>query len=340
MNGLRQVSQETRQYNKDGARAEFNAKMEALVAKISALTGDDQANFQEYFSTLYNKYLAIYELTSEQKTVTLSEAEQKLVDEYIDILEKYFAVYGSMYYLLQSGYEVPDELYPVLYAFYARASELRSALKATLSEDALLTMYTTEYDIGSLKYTLEGAYYRMDSVTTSVLTSMSAVVSNGDGTVRYATYWELYNSNGIKEFLSDNVYVLYYSYFDEGKAVEHADFLAIMAEMREFDTLKMSIVTLFNIDDTFYRAMNRYYETVLEADGVTAVGKIVAAARAYTTYSVSNTEENLSAFVNAVEELKLAYEAVSNADKAYLNDLYTYYVGLAESLQSNGGEAA
>lgn len=325
---------------KDGARAEFNAKMEALVAKISALTGDDQANFQEYFSTLYNKYLAIYELTSEQKTVTLSEAEQKLVDEYIDILEKYFAVYGSMYYLLQSGYEVPDELYPVLYAFYARASELRSALKATLSEDALLTMYTTEYDIGSLKYTLEGAYYRMDSVTTSVLTSMSAVVSNGDGTVRYATYWELYNSNGIKEFLSDNVYVLYYSYFDEGKAVEHADFLAIMAEMREFDTLKMSIVTLLNIDDTFYRAMNRYYETVLEADGVTAVGSIIAAARAYTAYSLSSTEENLSAFVEAVEALKLNYETVSEADKAYLNDMYNYFVNLADSLQSNGGAAA
>ena len=325
---------------KDGARAEFNAKMEALVAKISALTGDDLANFQEYFSTSYNKYLALYELTSEKKTVTLSEEEQKLVDEYIDILEKYFVVYGSIYSILQNGSTVVDEAYPVLYALYARASELRRALMETLGEDALLTMYTTEYDIGSLKYTLEGAYYRLDYVTTSFLTSMSAIVSNGDGTARYETYWWLYNSNGIKEFLSNNVYVLYYSFFDNGEAVEHADFLAIMAEMREFDTFKMSIVMLLNIDDTVYKAMNRYYETVLEESGVTAVGKIVAAARAYTTYSVSNTEENLSAFVNAVEELKLAYEAVSNADKAYLNDLYTYYVGLAESLQSNGGEAA
>ncbi len=325
---------------KDGARAEFNSKMAALSQKISLLEGNDEANFLEYFSKSYNKYFALYELTSEQKSVTLSGEEQALVDEYLDVLEKYFVVYGSIYSIIQSGYTVADEAYPVLYALYARASELRDTLLATLSEDALLAVYTTEYDIGTLKYTLEGAYYRVDSVTASVLTSMSAIVSNGDGTVRYETYWELYNGNGVKELLSDMVYVLYYSFFDDGEAVEHADFLAFMTEMREFDTFKTSVIVLLNIDDTFYKAMARYYETVLTEGGVAAVEDIIAAARAYSTYTVSKTEANRTAFVDAVEELELAYADAADADKTYLDALYTYYVELAESLNQEAAQAA
>ncbi len=325
---------------KDDARAEFNAKMAALSEKISHLVGNDEANFLEYFSTSYNKYLALYELTSEKTSVTLSEEEQKLVDEYIDVLEKYFVVYGSIYSIIQNGYIVADEAYPVLYALYARVSELRSTLLETLGEDAFLTIYTTEYDIGGLKYTLESAYHRVDSVTTSLLTSMSAIVSSGDGKARYETYWELYNGNGIKELLSDMVYVLYYSYFDDGEAVAHADFLGFMTEMREFNTLKMSIVVLLNIDDTFYKSMSRYYETVLTEGGVTVCADLIAAARAYTAYMLGNTAENLTAFVDAVEKLELDYAQASDADKTYLNDLYTYYVELADSLQSTDEEVA
>ncbi len=325
---------------KDGARAEFNDKMAALSQKISLLAGDDQKNFEDYFSTCYNKYFALYELTSEKTTVALSEAEQKLVDEYIDVLEKYFVVYGSIYSVIQNGYTVAEEAYPVLYALYARASELRSTLLETLRDEAYLTIYTTEYDIGTLKYTLEGAYYRADSVTTSVLASLSAIVSNGDGTVRYETYWALYNDNEIKELLSDMVYVLYYSFFDDGEAVTHADILAFMQEMREFDTFKTSIIVLLDIDDTFYKAMNRYYETVLTEGGVTIVTDIIKVAQAHSAYSLSKTEENLSSFVDAVENLKLTYEDVTDADKVYLNDMYNYYVEFANSLQSNSGEAA
>lgn len=325
---------------KDGARAEFNDKMAALSQKISALTGDDEANFSTYFGTLYNKYLALYNLTSEQTNVTLTEDEQKLVDEYIDILEKYFVVYGSIYSIIQSGYTVADEAYPVLYALYARASELRENLLKTLGEKAFLTIYTTEYEIGNLKYTLEGAYFRVDSVTTSVLTSMSAIVSSGDGKARYETYWALYNDNGVKELLSKYVYVLYYSFFDDGKALEPADFVAFMTEMREFTVFKTSVVVLLNIDDTFYKAMNRYYATVLTEGGVTACDDITKAAKAYANYTLSSTEENLALFVEAVEKLELDYTSTSDADKEYLNALYTYYVELAESLQSTDEAAA
>ena len=331
---------------KDGARAEFNTKMAALSQKISALTGDDLTNFETYFRTCYNKYFALYELTSEKTTVTLSEEEQKLVDEYIDIMEKYFVLYGSIYSIIQNGYTVADEAYPVLYALYARASELRSTLMETLGEDTFLSIYTTEYDIGTLKYTLEGAYYRADSVTTSLLTSLSAIVSNGDGTARYETYWTLYNNNGIKELLSDMVYVLYYSYFEDGEAVEHADFLGFITEMGEFDTFKTSVIVLLNIDDTFYKSMSRYYEGLLEEEKITeegaaAMSAIIEAARAYSAYTVSKTEDNLKLFADAVESLKTAYADASEADKTtYLNSMYNYYVELAESLQSTENEAA
>lgn len=325
---------------KEGAREEFNAKMEALSQKIAALTGDDAANFAQYFSNSYNKYFELYELTSAKVTVTLTDEETKLVEEYIDTLEKYFVVYGSIYSIIQNGYTVADEVYPVLYALYARVSELRNTLLATLGEDALLTMYTTEYDISGLKYTLEQAYYLADLVTTSALTSMSAVVYPGDGTVKYTTYWDLYADYGMQEFLSDAAFVLYYAYFDDGEAVEHADFLAVMTRMREFDTFKESIIVLLNIDDTFYKALNRYEATVLTENGVAALTAIINAARAYTTYTLSNTAETLAAFLSAVDAISSEYEKIADADKAYLEGLYTYYVGLADSLRAPAEEAA
>ena len=325
---------------KDGAREEFNTKMEALSQKIAALTGDDATNFQEYFSTSYNKYFELYELTSGKVSVTLTDEEAKLVEEYIDTLEKYFVIYGSIYSIIQSGYTVADEAYPVLYALYARVSELRNTLLATLSEDALLTMYTTEYEISGLKYTLENAYHLADSVTTSVLTSMSAIVYPGDGTAKYATYWDLYVEYGMQEFLSETAFVLYYAYFDDGEAVDHADFLAFMTAMREFDTFKTSIIVLLNIDDTFYKAMDRYEKTVLTENGAAAMTALITAARAYTTYTLGSTEENLNAFTSAVDALRTAYEKVADADKAYLDSLYTYYIGLADALKAPAEEVA
>lgn len=317
---------------KDGATAEFNAKMEALSQKISALTGNDKANFEEYFGESYSKYLKLYELSSGKTSVTLTDEETKLIGEYVKTLEKYFAVYGSIYSIIQNGYTVAEEAYPVLYALYARASELRAELLGMMSEEALPTVYTTEYEISGVKYTLENAYYLADSVTTSVLTGVSAIVSNNDGTARYTTYWELYTSDGMQKLLSDAAYVLYYSFFDDGEPVNHADFIAFMTDMRDFDVFKTSIITLLNIDDTFYKAMERYYKANLTEAGAAECGEIIAAARAYTNYTISKTAENLAAFLSSVETLKTGYESISDADKAQLNELYNYYVGLAETL--------
>ncbi|MBQ9710245.1 MAG: bacterial Ig-like domain-containing protein [Clostridia bacterium] len=324
---------------KNGALEEFNAKMDALSKSIALLEGEDKTNFEEYFTTSYSKYYAIYEITSDKKTVELTEEETKIVNEYLTTINQFFTVYANVYTIIQNGYTVSDDVYPILYALYAHASELRGAILNGGNDAAILSMYATEYEINKLNYSLEKAYYLLDSITTSVLTSMSAIVSNADGTATYATYWDLYKSNGIEKLLSDNAYIFYSAYFTDGKAVEHKDLLAFMNEMRGFDTMKASIVVLLNIDDTFYKALSAYYKNVLTEEGLAVNSELIAAAQAYTTYSISKTEENLVAFTSAMEALKPNYEKLTEADKAYLKDTYDCYAGLLETLKDTAGEA-
>lgn len=327
---------------KDGARDDFNTKMAALAEKVKLLSDEDAANMDEYFGTAYANYLSLYELTSGNTTADLTADEEKLIAEYVDTLEKYFIVYGTVYNLIQNGYTVAEDVYPIIYALYARASDLRSSLIEIGSEAALKSMYTFEHDIHSVKYTLEQAYYAADSITTSLLTNMDAIVTL-EGKVSYVTYWDLYSDNGIAKLLSDNAHILYAAYFeDEGAVIEYASLLALMSEMRTYDTFKMSVVALLNIDDTFYRTLSNYYKTVLTEDGQALGKKVITAAETYTVYSISKTDDNLAAFTAAMEGLAAEYEKLNESDREALADLYNYYAVLLEELTdaSNGAEAA
>ena len=317
---------------KDGASEEFNTKMSELSEKIAALEGDDRTNFEEYFDDLYNKYYSLYEISSGKTKVELNEEETKLVEEYIDTLDKFFTVYSNIYLIIQNGNKVSDDAYPILYALYARASELRAQLFAMGSDTVDLSMYVTEYEIGAIKYSLEKGYFLADSVTTSVLTSMSAIVSLGDGKVGYATYWDLYKSESIEKLLAKMSHVLYYAYFDGGKTFDNAELVALMNEMRGYDIYNSSVVVLLNIDDTFYRALTRYYDSVLTDEGVAANAELVNVARAYTTYALTKNDDNLKAFKTAFETVKPLFEKLSAEDKAYMQDAYDYYSDLYAEL--------
>jgi len=110
-----------------------------------------------------------------------------------------------------------------------------------------------------------------------------------------------------------------------------------MTEMRGHETLKMSIITLMNIDDTVYRALSVYYKTVLTDAGLAVNQNLIIAEMAYKGYYISNktNEDYRTAFITAMEALKTEYEALSDADKAYLSDMYNYYAGLLEEVKKD-----
>lgn len=310
---------------KDGALADFNAKMAALSAKISALEGEDASNFAQYFSTSYNKYFELYEITSGAKTIELSEKEVKIIGDYINYSNKFFVVYSNIYSLVVAGKTVPDDAYPILYALYARVSELRAQLLESGSENALLAAYTTEYDISGLKYTIEKSYFIMDSVSTSVLEGMTAFVTlNGSGTT-YASYWELYNSNGMQALLSSLADVFYQIYFTDDVVLDHATYVEFMKQFRQMESFKKSIFILFNADDAFYNSLNKYYSTVLSTDGLTVYQMLSVVAQTYDEFSIYKKTETYNTFVQYMGVVAPRYEALSDADKAYLEEMYTYY---------------
>ena len=317
---------------KEGALEEFNTKMEALSAKITALVGDDKANYEQYFQTLFEKYLAIYQLTSKKVTVEFTEAEAELVEQFMDTATKYFTVYSLIYEILQSGYSVAEDVYPILYALYAQASELRADFMSIASEQALLAMYSEQFEIGTTMYTLEQTYYMMDTLTVSIFGNQTAIVPTGDGKLAYATYWDLYEDFGMQEILAEISDILYAAYFTNGKAVTHADYLAFMQKLRGFDKMTMSVINLMSIDDTFYHSLTNFYATLLTEEGKTANAALVKLALAYTSYTLDSSETNLTALLDAMDAAETAYAAATEADKAYIGEMYNYYAALVEAL--------
>jgi hypothetical protein len=314
--------------------------MGALAGKIGQPAGADKTNFEDYFSASYYKYYGMYEITSGKDTVELTDTEKSLVDEYVATLRQYFVVYGNIYQIIQSGYTVNDDVYPILYGLYAKASEIRATLTAQGNDVTGLYMYTVEHEFGNLKYTLEKAYYVADSVTTSLLTSMSAIITQDNGALRYTTYWEIYKNEAVESFLPKYAYLLYSAYFEDGKEVGQPDLNAAMDDMRKFTNYETSIIVLLNIDDTVYKSMSTYYKTVLTENGLAVSDKLITAAKAYTTYSLGANDENLAAFASAMENLKADYDALSDEDKAYLSGMYSYYSGLLDSLMNNSDAEA
>ena len=261
---------------------------------------------------------------------------------------KFIAVYSAIYQTIQQGYNVSADVYPIMYALYARASELRDTILASANEATILAMYTKEYEIGTLKYTPEQTYHLLDTLTVSVLAGQSAIV-NVEGKSTYQTYWDLYVNFGLETILSDMADVLYSAYFTDGKAPDHATLVAFMKQMREFNTMNTSIFHLLSIDDTFYRALVNFYKstpegsetTVLTEAGIAVSEKLVALANAYTAYSLSATAENRTALLIAMVAVEEDYAALSDADKAYLSDMYDYYAArVAEVKNSTEQNAA
>jgi len=321
---------------KDNALEEFNEKMAALSEAVEALSETDRANFMEYCGKSYDKYFSLYELTSGKVKVELTDEEKALFDELHTTVKQYFIVYANIYSIVQQGNKVSDDAYPILYALYARVSTIRNNILATARPEAILMLYTAEYDINTVMYSLEKAYYLADNITSSLLTSMTAMVSKGDGTVSYTTYWDLYTAYGFDKFLSDMCDILYASYFTDGKTIDHAMLLSAMAKYREFTTFETSIFTLMNIDDTFYRSLNVYYKSVLTEGGLEFSQSLVEAERAYLLYTLSTSnEENRTAFITAMEAVISDYENLSAEDKAYLDDMYNYYVKILEDVKKD-----
>jgi len=321
---------------KDNALEKFNEKMAALSEAVEALSETDRANFMEYCGKSYDKYFSLYELTSGKVKVELTDEEKALFDELHTTVKQYFIVYANIYSIVQQGNKVSDDAYPILYALYARVSTIRNNILATARPEAILMLYTAEYDINTVMYSLEKAYYLADNITSSLLTSMTAMVSKGDGTVSYTTYWDLYTAYGFDKFLSDMCDILYASYFTDGKTIDHAMLLSAMAKYREFTTFETSIFTLMNIDDTFYRSLNVYYKSVLTEGGLEFSQSLVEAERAYLLYTLSTSnEENRTAFITAMEAVISDYENLSAEDKAYLDDMYNYYVKILEDVKKD-----
>jgi len=326
---------------KDNALETFNTIMAKLSENYSALSEADKANFDEYFGDSYSKYLELYNVTSGKNELTLTDEETARFEEFKLVMEKYFNVYGYAYQLIQANKEVPVDLYPVLYALYAQASEFHEAILSSGSENAKLALYTTDYEFGNIKYTLDKAYYILDTVTTSVLTSQTATIKL-EGLVAYVTHWNLFADYGFDEIFADMAELFYSGFYKLDTPLTQEYVESVMKTMREFNQFKTNIFTFLNADKTYRRALGYYYASVLSEDAVNSkvAENLLLAESAYTTYTLDKENaENLANFITLMETVKEGYEKLSETDKSHLSDLYEYYLKLYNELKNTQAAA-
>jgi hypothetical protein len=87
-------------------------------------------------------------------------------------------------------------------------------------------------------------------------------------------------------------------------------------------------------DVYYYAGVTAFLKEALSDDGDALADKLVSIEKIYRNYLFSEKEEYMTSFKTSVEELKAAYASASDADKAYLDAMYTFYVSIYDALEA------
>jgi hypothetical protein len=316
---------------KENAREDFVALMQKVVAGYETLSAEDKANFDEYCGTGYQKYLAIYNLTTGKTTFEATAEENALFAALVTEIDRYVAVYNY----IASLEEVPESNYVVLHSIYAKATALYYTILSTSRNEALISLFTEVRAVMGGTYTLEKAYSIVDSTSTSLLIGKSATVKTGDGKVTYVTNWDLYASYGLSGIYAKMADLLYFAYGNKNAAPSAEQFASLMADIRALDNFDVKLFSFLGADAAYYTAATAYLQYLLESEAVgkTLATNLMQAEIAYLNYRLdSSNAAHKADFIALMEQIKTDYATLTEEHKAYLADMYNYYVGIYEEL--------
>ena len=317
---------------KENAREAFVEKMQKVVEGYEALSAADKANFDEYCGVGYQKYLAIYNRTTGKTTYELTEAESALMAKLVTEINRYAAVYTY----IASLESAPASQYVVLYSVYAKATKLYMELLTTASNEALISLFVEPCEIFGGTYTLEKAYYIIDMHATSLMMGSSATLTTGDGYVTYVTNWDLYAYYGISDIYAKMADMLYFAYGDKNAVPDAKEVAALMADIRAMNDFQLKLFSFLSADSAYFTAATAYLQYTLESEaaGKTLATNLIQAELAYIN-SRLNTDDaatHKAEFIALMEQIKTDYATLTEEHKAYLADMYNYYVGIYEEL--------
>lgn len=316
---------------KENARETFVELMEKVAAGYEALSAEDKANFDEYCGTGYQKYLAIYNLSTGKTTYTPTEEEGALLEALRVELNKYAAVYTY----IANQEEVSELQYIVLQSIYAKASAIYYNILSKTSNDAIISLFTETREVLGATYTLEKAYYIVDTLSTSLLAGKSATITANNGKVTYVTNWDLYANYGLAGIYAKMADLLYFVYGNKEVVPDAKEVASLMADVRKLEDFQIRLFSFLGADKAYFTATTVYLQYVLESEtaGKTLADNLIKAELAHINYRLSTDKDTHKAeFITAMNQVKADYATLTEEHKAYLAETYTYYMGIYDEL--------
>ena len=314
---------------KDSALAQFKSMMNQISVEYNALSAADRANFDMYMGVSYQKYLALYNLSNGTTSVTLTAKEQAMFGELNLVMAKYFSAYATILAMAQNNQEISSDLYVVLYGLHSNADQIYNEILLNASAGALNMLYLQNCEFLSNEMSLALAFYELDAIATSLMGSQRAMITGEDGGNMTLSVWDIYRYYGLRDVWGEISEVMYQAYFQENITLTKDELVSIMTKMRNLPDNLKRIMASMGVDMTYYRTMNTCLNRVLSEGAVEskAAAILMSVESAYNAYMLDNSfVEARDAFVQHMEQLAEAYNSLTDADKEYLSEAYSFYL--------------
>ena len=132
-------------------------------------------------------------------------------------------------------------------------------------------------------------------------------------------------------------HLLYQCYFCDEIKVDGEFIISLMAAMREMTPAQRSLLSVMGASDAYYQSVGRYLNTVLSdsAKEPDVVANILNAEIAYTAYTLNvDNAQYYDNFVDFMDQLIAVYDRLTETDKQYIGDAYSYYLHIYEQLKT------
>lgn len=303
---------------------EFIAKMNSVETAYAAMSDDEKAVFDQYLGAIYEKYDHIREQYVEQTTITdLGE----WADEFAALNEAIMQVEIAGAYIQQSNYPI----YSVFISSYERAMTLANYILENAPEEILEVFFYEDRngrdENGEL---IEG------NVATSfeyAMTTYRTLYVNYLLTAMGGSIYDVYVDSNLPAFL-ESCHHLYWVYVGYPEDLEY-DQEQVMAAINGFRNLTLDEQILFiqleGQQSTYYASLEAYMQQNLTEGAATMASSLLLVEEYYIIHRYMPSEDYKLALEELVTELKAAYEAASDEDKASFApfvDMYNFYMDL------------
>ena len=311
----------------DNAMSNFLTKMESVILAYGTLSKSDQAVFDQYLGNAYQKYLKLYQINKAGTPSDLTAFEAKR-DEFLKALEDYNTLRQG---LTDEEGKLQEGMVGALMTAYERIQAIANELRN--SEDEQLRTLVSTMKVSFDEETslpIDNAAMNLRWNYIVLMHNITYTLTHEDETQETITAWELYYPYENVPFHGKALYVIMQQFnggteFDAAKVLEAMRYFR--SQIGEYPDA-LQIFYTFDADFYYNAGLKSFFAKVL-TEGNAALGtKLLEVEDLYSKYARSESDEDKTAFMNAMAEAIALFASVTDTENfnTYLADMYNFYL--------------